>query len=55
MQLVSEHMIKPGAKLFFRFFYTQDKKKSSEGFQDICFHYLVSQILSIALKNRFSP
>jgi len=47
----SEHMIKPGAKFFFHFVYTQDEKNSSEGFQDICFHYLGNQnIFSIALK-----
>ena len=52
----SERMIKPGAKLFFHFVYTQDENKITEGFQDICFHYLGNpNILSIALKNRFSP
>jgi len=47
----SEHMAKPGAKLFFHFVYKQDEKKIIEGFQDIGFHYLGNQnILFIALK-----
>ena len=47
----SERMIKPGAKLFFHFVYTQDENKITEGFQDICFHYLGNpNILSMAFK-----
>jgi len=53
----SEHMINLCAKIFFFYFvYTQDeKKKSSEGFQDICFHYPGNQNMSLAFKNRFLP
>jgi len=43
----SEYMMKPGAKLFFHFVYTQDKNKKKV-------HYLGNQyILSIPSKNIF--
>jgi len=50
----SEHMIKPGAKFFFHFVYTQDEKTKVHRDFRICFHYLRNQNVSIALKKSIS-